>query len=558
MILLLDNYDSFTYNLYQAIGQLYPDIEVVRNDEITLDQIREKNPSAIILSPGPGYPKDAGITIPVIQAFSGKIPLLGVCLGHQSIGQAFGGTIVRARQLMHGKASEISIENKTPIFKNLPDTIPVARYHSLIVDENTVPTCLEAIAFDEEGQIMALRHREHPTYGVQFHPESILTDCGKTILENFLTQVAKLPVISLPSGQSRIPPEKRTALKPYISRVIDRQDLTEEEALDAMDCIMSGGATDSQISAFMIALRMKGETIPELTGFARAMRQRAATVPESTHSVDIVGTGGDMANTFNISTTASFVVAGAGLSVAKHGNRSVSSKSGAADVLEALGVNIALTPDQANQCLHTCGLSFLFAPKFHGSLRFAATARRESGVRTVFNLLGPLCNPALAEFILLGVYDETLMEPMALVLQNLGIRGAMIVHGNDGLDEITVCDTTKVLEIRENRLKRYELDPRNYGMELAKPDDLAGGTAEENAAITLELLNGVPGPRRNIVVLNAACALYIGGQASSVEEGIRMAQASIDQGAALRKLEELKTFTNEKRKQTSNKNRSFS
>ena len=207
MILLLDNYDSFTYNLYQAIGQLYPDIEVIRNDEITLEQIRKKNPAAIILSPGPGYPKDAGITIPVIQAFSGKIPLLGVCLGHQAIGQAFGGTIVRARQLMHGKASQISIQNKTPIFKNLPDTIPVARYHSLIVDENTIPACLEAVAYDEEGQIMALRHREHPTYGVQFHPESILTDCGKIILENFLTQVANVSVTSLPSSPSRILPK---------------------------------------------------------------------------------------------------------------------------------------------------------------------------------------------------------------------------------------------------------------------------------------------------------------------------------------------------------------
>ena len=298
-----------------------------------------------------------------------------------------------------------------------------------------------------------------------------------------MTQVANVSVTSLPSSPSRIPPEKRTALKPYISKVIDRQSLSEEEALDTMDCIMSGGATDSQISAFMIALRMKGETIAELTGFARAMRQRAAIIPESTHSVDTVGTGGDLANTFNISTTASFVVAGSGLSVAKHGNRSVSSKSGAADVLEALGVNIALTPDQASQCLHTCGISSCLLPNSTGSLRFAATARRESGVRTVFNLLGPLCNPALAEYICLGVSDEAFLEPMALVLQNLGIRGA-IVHGNDGLDEITICDVTKVLEIRGNQLKRYELDPRDYGMELANPDDLVGGTAEENAAIT--------------------------------------------------------------------------
>lgn len=543
MILLLDNYDSFTYNLYQAIGRLYPDIEVIRNDEITLEQISALSPQAIILSPGPGYPKDAGITIPVIQTFSGKIPMLGVCLGHQAIGEAFGGKVVRARQFMHGKSSEISMKVKTPLFKNLPETIPVARYHSLIVGEEGVPDCLEVVAVDEHGQIMAMRHREHPTYGVQFHPESILTDCGAHILENFLTEIAGLPVLAAASAVGTLPAEKRTALKPYISAVIDRIDLSEEQACEAMDCIMSGGATDSQISAFMIGLRMKGETIPELTGFARAMRHRAAMVPESTDSVDIVGTGGDLANTFNISTTASFVVAGAGVPVAKHGNRSVSSKSGAADVLEALGVQIALTPDQANRCLHTCGLSFLFAPRFHGSLRFAATARKESGVRTVFNILGPLCNPALAQYIVLGVYDAVLMEPMAQVLRNLGIRRAMIVHGEDGLDEVSICAVTQALEIREGEFFRFEIHPQEYGMALAKPSDIVGGTQQENAAITMEILQGVQGPKRDIVVLNAACALYISGAAATLAQGITLAQQSIDSGAALAKLQELKTFT---------------
>ena len=306
-----------------------------------------------------------------------------------------------------------------------------------------------------------------------------MTKDGKIILENFLYYVAKVKVTPLHSEKNQLPPAQRNALKPYIFKIIEGTDLSEEEAYDAMDCIMNGGATDSQIGSFTTALRMKGETISELTGFAKVMRQKAATIEMEPDSIDIVGTGGDMANTFNISTTTSFVVAGAGIKVAKHGNRSVSSKSGAANVLEALGVNIALTPDQASQCLHTCGISFLFAPQFHGSLRFAATARRESGVRTVFNLLGPLCNPALAEYMLLGVSDEAFLEPMALVLQNLGIRGAMIVHGNDGLDEITICDVTKVLEIRGNQLKRYELDPRDYGMELANPDDLVGGTAEK-------------------------------------------------------------------------------
>lgn len=542
MILLLDNYDSFTYNLYQMIGQLSPDIQVVRNDEITLEQIRELAPAAIILSPGPGYPKDAGITLEVIRAFSGHIPLLGVCLGHQSIGEAFGGTVVRARHLLHGKASDVTIDPKSPLFQGLPETVSVARYHSLIVDDTALPPELEVLATDEDGQIMALRHREHPTYGVQFHPESILTDCGRVMVENFLTNVAHIPVRT--ASQPPLPPEKRTALKPFISKVINREDLTQEEAFDAMNCIMSGGATDSQISALMIALRMKGETVPELTGFARAMRQRAVSVPGASHSVDIVGTGGDLANTFNISTTAAFVIAGAGMPVAKHGNRSVSSKSGAADVLEALGVNLSLSAEQAAQCLHDCGLSFLFAPQFHGSLRFAATARRESGVRTVFNILGPLCNPAGSESIVLGVYDEALMEPMAQVLNNLGIRGAMIVHGSDGLDEVTLCDTTKVLEIRAGAFRRYEIDPQEFGMARANPGDLTGGLAPENAAITLDILRGAKGPRRDIVVFNAACALYVSGRAETLAQGVQLAQESLDTGAALQKLKALRAWTN--------------
>lgn len=543
MILLLDNYDSFTYNLYQMLGRLYPEIEVARNDEITLEEIRRLSPEAIVLSPGPGYPKDAGITEQVVQTFSGEIPILGVCLGHQAIGEAFGGRVVHARHLMHGKSSEISLCGKTPLFWNLPDPLTVARYHSLIVEKESLPGCLEVAAVDAQGQIMALRHREHPTYGVQFHPESILTDYGSQMLENFLTKVAGVRVLEQGTCAGTLPPEKRTALKPYISEVIDRRDLSEQAACEAMDCIMGGGATDSQISAFMIALRMKGETVPELTGFARAMRRRAAVVAESTQSVDIVGTGGDMANTFNISTTASFVVAGAGMPVAKHGNRSVSSKSGAADVLEALGVQIALTPERATECLHTCGLSFLFAPRFHGSLRFAATARRESGVRTVFNLLGPLCNPALTQYMVLGVYDDALMEPMAQVLHNLGICRAMIVHGKDGLDEVSICAVTRALEIRNGEFSRFEIDPRDYGFALSEPSEVTGGTAQENAGITLGILQGARGPKRDIVVLNAACALYVSGAADTIARGVELAQESLDSGAALRKLEELKRFT---------------
>ena len=310
-----------------------------------------------------------------------------------------------------------------------------------------------------------------------------------------------------------------------------------------MDCIMNGGATDAQIGSFTTALRMKGETISELTGFAKVMRQKAATIENGTDAIDIVGTGGDMANTFNISTTTSFVVAGAGVKVAKHGNRSVSSKSGSADVLEQLGVNISLTPEQAAACLDQCGICFLFAQKFHGSMKFAAPSRREVGVRTVFNILGPLANPALTNYIVLGVYDEALMEPMAKVLMNLGIKGAMIVHGNDGLDEVTISNRTTVCEIQENKLIKYEITPEDYHIPIVGLNEVTGGTAEENAKITLAVLNGKQGPQRDIVVMNAACALYTAGKASSLAEGVRLAQESIDSGKAVEKLEELKQVT---------------
>ena len=273
------------------------------------------------------------------------------------------------------------------------------------------------------------------------------------------------------------------------------------------------------------------------------MRQKAATIENGTDAIDIVGTGGDMANTFNISTTTSFVVAGAGVKVAKHGNRSVSSKSGSADVLEQLGVNISLTPEQAAACLDQCGICFLFAQKFHGSMKFAAPSRREVGVRTVFNILGPLANPALTNYIVLGVYDEALMEPMAKVLMNLGIKGAMIVHGNDGLDEVTISDRTTVCEIQENKLIKYEITPEDYQIPIVGLNEVIGGTSEENAKITLAVLNGKQGPQRDIVVMNAACTLYTAGKASSLAEGVRLAQESIDSGKALEKLEELKQVT---------------
>ena len=335
MILLIDNYDSFTYNLAQYLGELGAEITVKRNDAITLEEIAALSPSHMIISPGPGVPDQAGITLSLIERFASRIPILGVCLGHQAIGQAFGGRVIRADQLVHGKVSSILHKGKG-IFCDLPSPFVATRYHSLVVSED-LPDCLEVTARTPEGEMMGLRHKEYPTFGVQFHPESILTRHGHLLLRNFLDQSFE----KMEEESESFYGDGSITIKGAVAKVIEGQNLSEMEAEAAMTQIMEGLATPAQIGAFLTALRVKGETVSEITGCARAMRKSAITVQPKLAGtlVDTCGTGGDGSGTFNISTTAAFVVAGAGQAVAKHGNRSISSKSGSADVLEALGVN---------------------------------------------------------------------------------------------------------------------------------------------------------------------------------------------------------------------------
>ena len=537
MILVIDNYDSFTYNLVQEIGEMYADITVKRNDEVTIDEIRAMAPKAIIISPGPGYPDSAGISMETIRTFSGSIPILGVCLGHQSIVQAFGGTIVPARQLMHGKASNIRMEENHPLFKGLPCPFQAGRYHSLIADEHTLPDCLTITALDENGQIMAVSHKTHKTYGVQFHPESVLTGDGKLILRNFLTIAGLLPAQ---------PEEKPVDLRPIYSKLIDHQDLSLQEAEETMEMLMSGKASQLQIAAVLVALATKGETPEEIAGLARGMRAKAALVPDAADTIDIVGTGGDKAFTFNISTTSAFVAAAAGAKVAKHGNRSVSSKSGAADVLEALGVKIATKPEQAKACIDKVGLSFLFAQSYHASMRFVGPVRGQLGVRTVFNVLGPLTNPARADYIVLGVYAKELTEVMANVLMQVGIKRAMVVFGNDVMDEISVSAPTTVTEVRDGKLSTSEIKPEDFGLSRCEKSEITGGTPQENAKITRGILDGsITGGKRDIVLMNAGAALYTYGVADSLHAGVQLAAETIDSGKALAKLDEFVKFTNE-------------
>jgi anthranilate phosphoribosyltransferase len=334
-------------------------------------------------------------------------------------------------------------------------------------------------------------------------------------------------------------------IKEAISKVISRTDLTEAEAETVMREIMQGEATDAQIAAYITALRMKGETVEEITGSARVMREKAVQIKlDARYQVDTCGTGGDMAHTFNISTTAAFVAAAAGVTVAKHGNRSVSSKSGSADVLQALGVNIEIPSHRAEECIREVGIGFLFAPMMHLAMKYAIGPRREIGIRTLFNVLGPLTNPAKVTSQVMGVYAADLTSLLARALGNLGATHAFVVHGMDGLDEITLTDRTRVAEYKDGRVADYFIHPSDFGIATCKADDLKGGDAKENAAITVEVLQGQKGPRRDIVLLNAAAALAAAGRASDLKEGINLAAASIDSGDALKKLEQLRAFTN--------------
>lgn len=333
-------------------------------------------------------------------------------------------------------------------------------------------------------------------------------------------------------------------IKEAILKVVNGNDLNAKEAYGAMDEIMSGEASEVQMSAYLTALSMKGETIEEITASTKAMRAHCVKLLNDEEVLEIVGTGGDGSNTFNISTTSSIVISAAGVPVAKHGNRSASSKCGAADVLEALGVNIYIEPKKSLKILKEINLCFLFAQNYHLAMKFVAGVRKELSIRTIFNILGPLTNPAGATMQVLGVYDESLVKTLCEVLKNVGVKSALSVYGQDGLDEISVSDKTSVCELKDGRLKCYEIAPEDFGMGRCSKEDLVGGNPRENAEITLSILNGQKGPKRNAVVLNSAAALYVAGKADSIEDGVRLASEIIDSGRAKKQLEKFIEYTN--------------
>ncbi len=597
MILLIDNYDSFSYNVYQLTASVCPDVKVIRNDAMTVEEIEALSPSHIILSPGPGRPENAGICEEVIRRLAGKIPILGICLGHQAICEVFGAKVTYAKELMHGKQSVAELDTDSRLFRGMENKMTVARYHSLAAEAETIPEGLKITARTPDGEVMAVEHREFPVYGVQFHPESVLTPAGRKIMENFLRGFGEEQDREEPNrawqnkagqdkeepnrmgqnkagqdkegqngvkksgetdGQAKTPgreqkEEKSMVIAEAVKKLVKREDIGYEMAKQVMNEIMSGQASDVLKSAYLTAFSMKGETIEEITGSAEEMRNHALKVNHEKDVLEIVGTGGDGSNSFNISTTASLIIAAAGVPVAKHGNRAASSRSGAADCLEALGVNISLEPEAAEKLLNEADICFLFAQKYHTAMKYVGSIRKELGIRTVFNILGPLTNPAKPAIQVMGVYEEALLEPMARVLYQLGVKKGMVVYGMEKLDEISICGPTKICCFKGGEYRMDEITPEAVGLKRGNAGDLLGGTPAENAAITRAILEGKEkGAKRDAAVINAAAALFVAGKAESLKKAVELAEEVIDSGKALAKLEQFITLSNKIGKQGGN------
>jgi anthranilate synthase/phosphoribosyltransferase len=525
MIVLIDNYDSFTYNVYQYLARLTDEeIRVVRNDAITLEGLIALSPSRIVVSPGPGRPEDAGVSVEAIKYFAGKVPVLGVCLGHQAIGYAFGGKIVGAKFIKHGIAEEMTLDGKG-LFRTVGNKGTFTRYHSLVVEESTLPDCLEVTARSADGDIMGLRHKTLVVEGVQFHPESIASVAGEAVLKAFLSYRRE--------GMS---------FSKTLSALMEGKDLTREQAELFMEDLTEGSLDERQTSAILTAISAKGPAATEIAGCASVLCRKKKSVPITKDLTDIVGTGGDGLGSFNISSMAALVAAACGVAIAKHGNRAVSSKSGSADFYEALGIKIDVSAEKSAAIIEKTDFGFLYAPVYHSAMRFAGPVRKVLGVKTIMNLVGPLSNPANAKYQMLGVYDKSLMAPVAEASKMLGSKRVMVVCSEDGMDEISPCLKTDVIELDDRgNEKKYQIDPAEFGISGCAASDLLGGDSLENAALARDLLCGKG--RRGIleaVALNAAATLYISGKTATIKDGYALAKTAIADGSVTRKIEEVR------------------
>ncbi|MBO6219450.1 MAG: bifunctional anthranilate synthase component II/anthranilate phosphoribosyltransferase [Treponema sp.] len=531
MIAFIDNKDSFTFNIVQSLERVSGDkVCVFRSEESSISDIEAAKPSHIVVGPGPGRPSEAGISIEAIRYFAGKLPILGICLGHQAIGEAFGAKIVGAKYIRHGIVEEIKTDGRG-IFRTIGLKGSFTRYHSLVVDESTLPEEFEVSARAKDGDVMGIRHKKLVIEGVQFHPESIASEKGDALFKAFL-------------NYSR----ENISHVLILNQLIDKKEPLSREQTASFIGELTDGTMDEKIaSSVLTAMASRGlPTAEEMGGAAEVMLKKKTKFPLENHGLaEIVGTGGDGKGSFNISSLSALVASSCGQVMAKHGNRAVSSKSGAADFFEALGINIMAKPEKTAELIKKTGFGFLMAPVYHSAMRFAAPIRKALGIKTIFNVLGPLLNPANAEYEVLGVYSKDLLKDYAHAAKSLGAKRVMVVNSDDGYDEISPCALTSVYQIDEKgNENQYVIDPKNFGITDADENELYGGNGSDNAKLAMEVLNG--GGRKTIryaVGLNAGAVLYLCGKARTLKDGYNMALEAIDSGKTLAKLQEIQSVS---------------
>lgn len=534
MILMIDNYDSFVFNVEQYLKEMTDDeVITVRNDAITIDDIKKMNPSKIIFSPGPKHPKDSGICLEILNNIDelGNIPILGICLGHQAIGMNFGGEIRRLENPLHGKTSKITVLSENSVlFKNLPKKFKVMRYHSLYVDN--IPEELEVTARSEDGVAMAVEHKSKNIFGIQFHPESFFTEYGKNMIRNFLNIEVSENLQNNKNFENSKKKGNFENMDKYLKKLQENIALTDTDFREICKIIDDKSYDIVQLGALLVLISEKSLYPESLTAFVNNILEYSTTFEDETPMIDVCGTGGDGFKTINISTAVAFILGAMGVTVAKHGNRAISSKSGSSDVLDKLGVPLEKSLATQIEKLHKKNLAFFHAPFFHKLVGEVREVRSRLGIRTVFNILGPLLHPNIKlKYQLVGLYHEPVHRLYAETLQLLGREHALVVRGNDGLDEITICDDTKIIEVKGEQILEYTISPESFGFKRAFHSEIEGGTAEENAEILKRILKGEEKSAKfDIVVLNAMFGLYTANVVDHPAKAKEMILEAIESG----------------------------
>lgn len=509
MFLLIDNYDSFTYNLVHAFYGLGVDPMVLRNDDPALmDIVASPELEAVCIGPGPGHPDKAGLCLDFLKTLNPVVPVLGVCLGHQVLGRLAVAPVTVGPHIVHGKASDV-VHDGTRLFRGIPSPMRAGRYHSLVVRAEEAAVPLTVTGRTIEGEIMAFSFQDRPWHGVQFHPESVLTPDGVRLLGNF---VALFSPEALPAQTSEEAGPAPHPLSDIIETLARGEDLSSDMAKAGFSRLMDGEMTPAQAGAFLLGLRGKGETPVEMAEAVDAVLERSVPVdvPQDLPVLDVVGTGGDGKSSFNCSTGTALILAALGHRVVKHGNRSVSSRCGSADVLEGLGFDLDIDADDVGRRAREDGFVFLFAPRFHPSFRHIMPIRRELGVRTLFNLMGPLVNPARPRLCFLGVAKPELLPLVSGTLARMGDRAGAVVCGAGGYDELTTIGPARVAYVRGDAVRMEELEPALYGFAPCCEQELAVSGPEEGVGVLRELLDGKgPEPMRDMLALNVGFGLHL-------------------------------------------------